>query len=178
MAKKVKKKTEPIGITQVEAVRSTALAEIKSSTPAMVSKAAALMVTTADEETVAYDAVGEIKRRLKNADTMRKEITGPLEAAKKKTIQLFKDLTEPLREAQGLLTDKIGDFRDEQDRIAEEAEEERDPEMLPKEKESESDPQSKNISGGAPEEKKSEKIPPPKNSGFVTEASKTRLRGS
>lgn len=59
-----------------------------------------------------------------------------------------------------------------------EAEEERDPEMLPKEKESESDPQSKNTEGGVAEVKKSEKIPPPKNSKFKTEASKTRLRGS
>lgn len=59
-----------------------------------------------------------------------------------------------------------------------EEDEERDAETLPKEKESESDPQSKNTAGGAPETKKAEEVPPPKNSGFETEARKTRLRGS
>ncbi len=137
MAKKTKKKTvkkaEAILTTQVEAVRSTALAEIRVASPGLVSQAELMTVDDADEEIVAYEAVGNIKRLLKDAEQRRKAITSPLEAAKKETIRLFKDLTAPLHEAQALLTEKIGDFRDKQERIAAEAERKRLKEIADKE---------------------------------------------
>ena len=60
----------------------------------------------------------------------------------------------------------------------EEMEKEHEEETLPKESESERDPLSENQPGGAQEKPAVEESPPPKNPGFQTESSKTRLRGS
>lgn len=60
----------------------------------------------------------------------------------------------------------------------EEMEKEDEEETLPKESESEADPLSENQPGGAQEKPPVEESPPPKDPGFQTESSKTRLRGS
>ena len=132
---KVKKKTvkKAIEITQVEAVRTTALAEIRKATPALQRQEHAIVVDSAASEATAYKALSVVKTHLKEAEVRRKEITVPLDKSRKLTIQLFRDITAPLDLIKGLLECKIGDYRDEQEAIAEAAEEERLEEIRKKE---------------------------------------------
>jgi hypothetical protein len=124
-----KAKKETIKIEQVEAVRKTELARFRRDTPELVRQAGAMVVKSADDETLAYEVVSRIKAMIKAADERRKAITSPLEQAKKETIRLFKDLVAPLEKARDKLSDKITNYRDKQERIAAEAERKRQEEL-------------------------------------------------
>lgn len=62
----------------------------------------------------------EIKTRAKAHEDARKLITGPMDAAKAKVMELFKPIAEMYKEAEGLLGGKLGAYDAAQRRIAEE----------------------------------------------------------
>lgn len=119
------KKQTAVTLVTVEAVRKDELAHFRQTIPSVVRQANAMTVESAEAETVAYEAVGVAKKMLREAEVRRKAITQPLDNAKKETMRLFKDLTAPLEEAVGVMTGKITAYRDEQERIAAEAERKR-----------------------------------------------------
>jgi chromosome segregation ATPase len=70
------------------------------------------IVTTAEEETSAYDHLKEIKTALKTIETKRTEITKPLNASLKTVNAMFKELSQPFKDADQTIRDKILEFRE------------------------------------------------------------------
>jgi len=128
MVKKVTKKAKKnvvVGVGQVEQVRKDELAKLSVAVPAVVGRVVDMVVSDATGETVAYEAVVEMKQMVRNADQSRKRITGPLDAAKKATMAMFKEQVGPLEEAIRVLSGKIAACRDLQEQLAAKAEQKR-----------------------------------------------------
>ena len=124
MAKKKVTKKVVIKVEQVETVRKNELAEFRKGIPAAISQTA-IVVDSPESETLAAEAVGTAKDMIKDAEKRRLKITKPLDLSKKETMSLFSDIVKPLVEFVAVLTPRIVNYRLEQERIADEAEEER-----------------------------------------------------
>jgi len=83
-------------------------------------------VGTTEQESKAYDALGQIKTALKTIETARKKITGPLNQSLKAANNMFKTLSEPFKSADLIIRDKILDFRREQEEKARREQERRE----------------------------------------------------
>lgn len=127
MAKSSKKTT--VKIENVVAVRKQELAAVSVGVNPLVDRANKLQVTSGKDETVAYELSNNVKRLIKQADERRKLITSPLEAAKKETIRLFKDIVAPLIEAKDTIEQKILAYREVEDEKQRLADEERELEL-------------------------------------------------
>jgi len=85
----------------------------------VVALANRITVETVKQEEKAYDGLKEISSALKHIESERKKITKPLDDSKKAIQTLFKQLKAPFEEADGIIREKILDFHEEQERIAE-----------------------------------------------------------
>lgn len=94
----------------------------KESSP-IIKKAEALIIKTAQGETEAYEILKQIKDRIKLIEGKRKAITQPLNQSLKAANALFKTLAEPVKEADGIIRDKILQFREKREEQAEEKQE-------------------------------------------------------
>jgi len=83
-------------------------------------------VGTTEQESKAYDALGQIKTALKTIETARKKITGPLNQSLKAANNMFKTLSEPFKSADLIIRDKILDFRRQQEEKARREQERRE----------------------------------------------------
>lgn len=107
-----KKKTSN-SIVPVEVVQKA-----ESDAALMTQEAAAIQVTTTEQEEQAYDALKQIKQAIKTIEDKRKEITKPLNASLKATNAMFKKLSEPLILADKTIRNKVMDFRQLQEEKA------------------------------------------------------------
>jgi len=78
-----------------------------------------IRVKTVEQEGDAYHILTKIKNTLKAIEDKRKTITQPLNESLKATNNMFKELSEPFKEADGIIRDKILTFREEQEELAE-----------------------------------------------------------
>ena len=104
MAKK--QKTE---VTTI--VPASELETIKRSCSGVIVTATALKVQNPTSENDAYTILKQIAAKKKEVEKRRTEITKPLNTSLKATNALFKEVTDPLIEADGILRDKILAFQ-------------------------------------------------------------------
>lgn len=78
-------------------------------------------ITNADEYTNAGDVLKQVQMKLKRIDEKRKEYTQPMDQAKKRIMDDFKQVTQPLEEFIATVKGKMLDwYREEQKRLKEE----------------------------------------------------------
>lgn len=90
-----------------------------SDVPALLKKAE-LTITTQSEYEHAGEVLQEIKSRSKELDKQRKEITNPIDAAKKAVMDLFKPPIELLEKAEAKIKNLMIGYTTEQERKARE----------------------------------------------------------
>jgi len=100
-----KKKTNT-SIIPVEVVRKA-----ESDAVLITQQAESILVTTTEQEEQAYTALTQIKQAIKAIEARRKEITKPLNASLKATNAMFKKLAQPFVDADGIVRNKVLDFR-------------------------------------------------------------------
>ena len=96
--------------------------KIKKVNSSMVLKASRLIIKTTTGEDNAYDVLTVIKERLKFIEGKRTAITKPLNKSLKEVNALFKELSQPLKDADAIIRTKVLGFRNEQRLIAEKEE--------------------------------------------------------
>ncbi|MCK5612611.1 hypothetical protein KAR91_62645 [Candidatus Pacearchaeota archaeon] len=96
--------------------------KIKKANSPMVLKASRLVIKTTTGEDNAYEALKVIKERLKFIEGKRTKITKPLNASLREVNALFKELTQPLKDADDIIRGKVLGFREQQRLIAEKEE--------------------------------------------------------
>lgn len=79
-------------------------------------------VATASDYEKAGEALKRIKGKAKALDELRKSLTGPLDAAKKRIMEFFKAPADKLELAERAIKGQMVAFQEEQDRIRREAE--------------------------------------------------------
>jgi len=87
--------------------------------PAICQKAEIIISNQSEYENASV-VLKEIKSRYKELDTQRKEITTPLDTAKKQVMELFRKPLEMLDKAESLIKNKMIGYTTEQERKAEE----------------------------------------------------------
>lgn len=133
MAKKEKKSKAVLAGTLVKPgdyekargtiVPATELAKIRDGVAGQIEQAKHHTISCAEEENDAYTGLRAIAQIKKTIENRRKEITAPLNASLKSANALFKEVTAPLIEADGILRDKILAFqRVQQEKAAKEQE--------------------------------------------------------
>lgn len=80
-------------------------------------RAIPLAITTREECETAAGVLAEIKGQARNLEDRRKEITGPLDDAKKRIMDLFRAPAAALAEAERAIKAAIGKFHEDQERI-------------------------------------------------------------
>ena len=139
MAKKSAK--QKVKVSKV--VPQNEIIKIEKENKPVINKAVALTIKIARDETAAYEVLKQIASRKKVIESKRKEITQPLNISLKAANTLFKELSSPLNEADGIIRDKIMEFREKRESQAaarekklclqaEEAEEDGDEELVEK----------------------------------------------
>jgi len=108
MAKKTNTSIVPVEVVQ----------KAESDAALMSQQAESILVTTTEQEEEAYLALRQIKQAIKTIEDKRKEITKPLNASLKATNSMFKKLAQPFVEADGIVREKVMDFRQEQEEKA------------------------------------------------------------
>ena len=88
-----------------DAIRLSKLAEIT-------------VVSTAEEEAVAYENLKDIKSALNTIENKRNEIVKPLNASLKTVNNMFKELSLPFKTADSMIRNKILVYRREQEELA------------------------------------------------------------
>jgi len=83
-------------------------------------------VKSPEQESLAYEALGQIKRAIKTIDEERKKITQPLNQSLKAANGMFKKLSEPFDTADAIIRDKIIKFHCEQEEKARKEQERRE----------------------------------------------------
>ncbi|MCK5614735.1 hypothetical protein KAR91_73415 [Candidatus Pacearchaeota archaeon] len=92
--------------------------EIKKVCDGLVAKSKRLKITTVAQEDKAIQLCTEIKKKEKQIEEKRKKITVPLNTALKETNNLFKEITQPLRDAIRFIKDGILEFQLEAEKKA------------------------------------------------------------
>ena len=90
-----------------------------SDVPALCKKAE-IKVTDQKSYDLASGILKDVKSRYKELENQRKDITGPLDRAKKAVMDLFRDPLELLQAAENKLKRMMIDYTSEQERLAEE----------------------------------------------------------
>lgn len=90
-----------------------------SDVPALCKRADLIISSQEDYETASV-ALREVKSRYKELEGQRKEITSPLDDAKKRVMDLFRAPLDLLSKAESLLKQKMIGYTDEQEKKAEE----------------------------------------------------------
>jgi len=111
-------------MSKSQIIPTTEVTSINKTSATLVAKATRLEVAAVEDENNAYDILGEIKKRLKEIEKRRTSITKPLLESKKAADTLFKALSEPFKQADQIIRDKVLVFRKEQEKKAQ-AEQER-----------------------------------------------------
>lgn len=86
----------------------------------ILQKSKQIIIKNNDQYITANSILKEIKNRYKELDDKRKEITAPLDVAKKAVMNLFKPILENLEEAERIVKKNMIDYAEEQERIARE----------------------------------------------------------
>lgn len=97
-------------------------AEVERQVTEARAQAEAILVRDAAEADQAAALLRQIAARRKAADAERKELTSPLDEAKRRIMQKFKDAMAPYDEADEVVRGKVGIYQAEQDRIRQEEE--------------------------------------------------------
>lgn len=98
-------------------------AEVERQVEQARAQAEAMQVRTPEEVELASALLREIQRRRKAAEAERKELTGPLDEAKRRIMQKFKDAMAPFDPVDKIIREKVEVYEDEQARIRREEEE-------------------------------------------------------
>jgi len=98
-------------IVKVTAIPQTEIVKIEKANKPVIHEADSLIIRAADDETAAYEVLRKIKQRKTTIEDERKKITKPLNASLKQVNALFKNLSEPLSEADKIIRQKILAFR-------------------------------------------------------------------
>jgi hypothetical protein len=106
-----------------EIIPASEATAIRKATTTVVAQAEKLVVRVADDENTAYDILKRIKAKLSEVEKKRKSITAPLNASLKAANELFKSLSTPLKEADGIIRDKIVAFHELREKQASERQE-------------------------------------------------------
>lgn len=103
---------------KVKPVPHTEIVKIQNQNKPVIRKAEALVIKVSDDETAAYGILQAIKGRQKIVEDMRTAITKPMNKSLKEVNALFKTLSEPLKTADGIIREKILDFRAKREEAA------------------------------------------------------------
>lgn len=109
-------------VTKVTAVPKGEIEKYQSENHEIIQKAEAFKIKVVADEDQAHDILKEVKERLKFLDKKRKEITQPLNKSLKSANAMFKELSEPLKEVDGIMRNKILAFHKAQEAKAEKRE--------------------------------------------------------
>lgn len=85
--------------------------------PVMLKKAEAIVILNQDQFEGANSVLNVVKAKYKELDSKRKEITKPLDQAKKAVMDLFREPLEILSKAKSVIDRVMITYTDEQDRI-------------------------------------------------------------
>ncbi len=91
---------------------------------AYLNHASSMTITTATEAGAAANELTRIKEEKKGLEEKRFSMTRPMDEAKKRTMDFFRGPTDFLKKAETILKNKIADFHEGQERIAQKAAEE------------------------------------------------------
>lgn len=97
-------------------------AEVERQVAEARGQAEAIQVRDPAEADQAAALLRQIAARRKAAEAERKELTGPLDEAKRRIMQKFKDAMAPYDEVDEIVREKVGEYQAEQDRIRQEEE--------------------------------------------------------
>lgn len=98
------------------------LNQFESSASQIVETAKSLQVEKKEDVEFASEFLKKVKDSLKSIDDFRLSITRPLYHAQREVNDRFKELTNPMEEAKDNVTQKIVDWKNEQERKRKEAE--------------------------------------------------------
>ena len=87
----------------------------------LVKQSQEIVIKTQSENEKAAVVLSAIKGRYKELDERRKQITKPLDEAKQRVMDLFRQPLDDLKEAESIIKKAISNFADEQERIVREA---------------------------------------------------------
>ena len=85
--------------------------------PAMLKQAEAIVIMTQEHYEGANNVLKVVKDKYRELDAKRKEITKPLDQAKKAVMDLFREPLEILNKAESILKQAMISYADEQDRL-------------------------------------------------------------
>ena len=115
--------TEQKQLMTLEAVKgNTEVVEIQSRGEAIAANAAAIVVKDGASATEATGFLVNVKTALKTAESTRKDMTAGIVAAKKNIDGFFRELTNPYKDAEKTVKEKLGNYHLEQERIRQDEE--------------------------------------------------------
>ena len=94
-----------------ELITKVEVQKIRKGNVPLVNAANRLVVSSPVDENQAYDVLKTIKEKINVIEKRRTSITKPLNHSLREVNSLFKELSQPLREADDVIRDKILEFR-------------------------------------------------------------------
>ena len=101
----------------VEPISTEVAVRAQEEAPAILKKAEAVVIFNQDQYEGANSVLKTVKGKYRDLDSIRKEITKPLDQAKRVVMDLFREPLETLAKAESIIKRAMITYSDEQDRL-------------------------------------------------------------